>query len=302
MRIATAYAQQLAVDAITDRQARMMETQQQLGSGRRVSNPSDDPIAAAQAERLRSRESRIEAERRAASHARQMLSGADTALGEATELLQSARETLLAASTATVGPNDRAMQAEQLRQVRDRLLAVANRGDGQGGYLFGGRGALSAPFEATGTTYLAQSGQQLVGQEQPTPVTIDGRETFLAIRSTAGPESIFARIDAAIGVLASPATTSTAASAAAHTAIGAIDRAIDRFGATRTMVGERLRGLDAHEQALESGSIENQARLSALVDVDFARGASTLMQQQSALDAALKSYAQVARMTLFDYV
>ena len=302
MRIATAYAQQLAVDGIVERQARLVEAQQQLSSGRRVSQPSDDPVAAAQAERLRSREARIQAEQRAAAHARHMLSSADGALGEATQLLQSARETLLATANATANAGDRAMHAEALRQIRSQLLAVANRGDGNGGYVFGGQGALSAPFDPAGGAYLPQAGDQAVGREQPVPVTLDGRANFLAIRTPSGPESIFARLDTAIATLSNPATTGAGAAAAAGDAIGAVDRALERFGTTRTTVGERLRALEAHEQALESGSIENQSRLSALLDVDFARGASNLMQQQTALEAALKSYAQVARMTLFDYV
>jgi flagellar hook-associated protein 3 FlgL len=302
MRIATAYAQQLAVEGINERQAQLMQTQQRLSSGKRVGTPSDDPLAAAQAERLRSRESRLQAEQRATEQARLMLSSADTALGEATELLQSARETLLAAGTATASAQDRAIHAESLRQVRAQLLAIANRGDGTGGHVFGGQGTQSAPFDASGATYLAQSGAQLVGHEQPTPVTLDGRETFVAIRTPAGPESIFERLDTAIAALSDPAATSAGAAAAAGTAVGAIDRAIDRFSVTRTAVGERLRGLDAHEQALANGSLDNQARLSALVDLDFARGASELMQRQSAMEAALKSYAQIARMTLFDYV
>jgi flagellar hook-associated protein 3 FlgL len=302
MRIATAYAQQLAVDGISERQAKLIEAQQQLASGKRVSKPSDDPMAAAQAEKLRSREARIEAEQRAATHARQMLSSADGALGDATELLQVARETLLAASNATATAQDRAMQAEQLRQIRGQLLAVANRGDGTGGYVFGGQGALAAPVDPSGTAYLAQAGTQVVGQEQPNPVSFDGRENFVAIRTPTGTESIFERLDTAIATLSNPATTPAAAAAAAGTAISSVDRAIDRFGVTRTVVGERLRALDAHEQALANGSIENQSRLSDLVDMDFARGASNMIQQQTSLEAALKSYAQVARMTLFDYV
>jgi flagellar hook-associated protein 3 FlgL len=301
MRIATAYAQQLAVDGISERQAKLIEAQQQLASGKRVSKPSDDPMAAAQAEKLRSREARIEAEQRAATHARQMLSSADGALGDATDLLQVARETLLAAANATATAQDRAMQAEQLRQIRGQLLAVANRSDGTGGYVFGGQGALSAPVDPSGTAYLAQAGTQVVGQEQQYPVSLDGRENFVAIRTPTGTESIFERLDTAIATLSNPATTPAAAAAAAGTAISAVDRAIDRFGVTRTVVGERLRGLDVHEQALASGSIENQSRLSDLVDLDFARGAANMIQQQTSLEAALKSYAQVARMTLFDY-
>ena len=302
MRIATAYAQQLAVEGIAERQAKLLEAQEQLSSGKRVSTPSDDPAAAAQAERLRSREARVAAEQRAATHARQMLSSADTALGDATDLLQSAREALLAASNATTTPQDRALYGEQLRQLRGQLLAVANRGDGTGGYVFGGQGTLTPPVAESGTQYLAPAGTQVVGQEQQNPVSLDGRENFTAIRTPSGTESIFERLDTAIAALTDPATTQVQAAAAAGTAIGSVDRAIDRFGVTRTVVGERLRALDAHEQALASGSIENQSRLSDLVDVDFARGASNMIQQQTSLEAALKSYAQVARMTLFDYV
>ena len=302
MRIGTALSQQLAIDGITDRQARLLRTQDQLASGRRVTAPSDDPVAAAQAEKLRSREARIEAEQRAASLARQALSAADGALGDATTLLQSARDTLLAAGNATANPGDRANHAEALRQVRAQLLGVANRGDGTGGFVFGGQGATGAPIDASGTVYAAQAGTQVVGRDREDPVSLDGRENFVAIRTATGTESIFARLDAAIATLADPTTTAAAASAAAGTAIDAVDRALDRFSTTRTMVGERLRALDAHEQALENGSIEAQARLSELVDVDYARGVSEMMQHQTALDAAMKSYAQIARMTLFDYV
>jgi flagellar hook-associated protein 3 FlgL len=50
MRIGTAFAQQLAIDGIGERQARLLEGQEQLSSGKRISRPSDDPLAAAEAE------------------------------------------------------------------------------------------------------------------------------------------------------------------------------------------------------------------------------------------------------------
>ena len=234
MRIGTSYAQQLAINDIQDRQSKLLETQSQLSSGRRLNTPSDDPMAAAEAERLRSRDARLEAEKRSITHARAALSSSESALGDASDLMQSARETMLAAANSTASASDRLNHGEVLRQIRDRLLSVANRGDGSGGYLFGGQGS---------ATELADM----------------------------------------------------------RTAIDSVDRALDRFGVTRTMVGERLRALDAHEQAVETGSIDNQSRLSELVDVDFAKVASQMVQHQTAYEAAMKSYAQIARMTLFDY-
>ena len=302
MRIGTAYAQMNALDSLNEHQTRMLDAQQQLSSGKRINRPSDDPTAAAEAERLRSREARLDAEKRSVGYARTMLSSADSALGEATELLQSAREVLIASGTGTASPKDRAAYAEQLKQLRAQLLTVANRGDGAGGYIFGGQGTTTVPIDASGTVFNAPAGTQTVGQQQPGPITLDGRANFTAIPAPGGTESIFARLDTAISTLSNPATTSQGASAIVSTTIDAVDRAIDRFGLTRTVVGERLKGLDAHEQSLDGDDLQQQSRLSALVDVDFATAVSTLSQQQVTMEAALKSYAQVARMSLFQYL
>ncbi|HYF57617.1 MAG TPA: flagellar hook-associated protein FlgL [Burkholderiaceae bacterium] len=302
MRISTAYAQSAAIDGISDRQARTLELQEQLASTKRVNRPSDDPVAAAEAERLRSRQARIATEQRAAGYARQVLSAADGALGDADAALQSARESLLSAGNATASAGDRRTYAEQLRQVREQLLSIANRRDGAGGFVFGGQGTRTAPIPTSGATYLPQAGTQRVGQELPATTSLDGRENFVAIPTSTGPMNIFAQLDAAIAVLENPAAAPAAVGAAATAGIGAIDVALERFSTTRTTVGERLKALDAHEQALENGSIDSSARLSQLVDLDMARGISEMVQSQTALEAAMKSYAQVARLTLFDYL
>jgi flagellar hook-associated protein 3 FlgL len=302
MRIGTAFAQQIAIDAIGERQARLLEGQEQLSSGKRISKPSDDPVAAAEAERMRSRESRIEAEKRTTVFARQMLGNAESTLGDADVLLQSAREALLAATNPTLGPADRGIYAAQLRQTREQLLSVANRPDGAGGFVFGGQGTPAAPIAADGTTYAPQAGTQQLGQEMVSSVSLDGRQNFTAVRTATGTESVFAGIDAAIAALEAPGNSAAGVGPILRGVVDTVDRTVERLSVSRTMVGERLRALDAHEQALESGSIELQARLSELVDLDFAKGVSAMVQNQTTLEAAMKSYAQIARLTLFDYI
>lgn len=300
MRIATAYAQQSALDSITERQTRLVQSQEQLSSGKRVNRPSDDPSAAAEAERLRSRESRMDADRRAIGHAREMLSNADAAIGDATGVLQSARDALLSAGNATLSAKDRANVAVQLRHMREQLVSVANRGDGQGGFVFGGQGTAVAPFASDGSAYAAPAGTMKVGQAYASEVSFDGSQHFTAVASPGGPENIFARLDAVIATLEDPATSAAAAHSAAGDAIGSVDRTLDRLATTRTVVGERLKGVDMHEQALETGSIQLKSRLSDLVDVDIAAAITQFTQNQSASEVALKAYAQVSRLTLFN--
>jgi flagellar hook-associated protein 3 FlgL len=302
MRLSTSFAQQQAIETIHERQTQMLRTQEQIATGRRLTTPSEDPVAAAEAERLRSRESRLSVEMRTVSYARHLLSGAETALGDATDVLNAARDTLLAAGNGAVAPADRAKYGAQLREMREQLLMVANRSDGADGYVFGGQGGTVPPIDPAGTAYAPLAGVQELGNEVTNPVTLDGRENFIAIRTATGTESIFARLDVAIAALEDGTLAQTDLASTVNGVIDSVDRATARLSTTRTIVGERLRGIDAHELALENGSIEAQTRLSSLVDLDFARGVSALVQHQTSYEAALKSYAQIARLSLFDYV
>lgn len=302
MRVSSSWAQQSAIDGINERHARVADAQEAISSGRRVNRPSDDPSAAAEAERLRSREARIGAEQRVIGYARQMLSSADSTMADATGLLQSARDTLLLAGNATLSAADRGNFAVALEQIRDQLVSTANRGDGSGGFVFGGQGTPVAPFAADGSAYAAQPGRLQVGQELPSEVSLDGRGVFTAVPAPAGTENIFLRLGAVAATLKDPSTSAASAAAAALGGIDSVDRALDRVSQARTQVGERRKAIEAHEQALESGHIDLASRLSDLVDVDFARALADFNQHQTAADAAMKAYAQVSRLSLFSYV
>ena len=302
MRIATGYAQKVALDGITDRQAALIKSQEQLSSGKRINRPSDDPAAAAEAEKVRSRQARMDAEKRAVGYAQQQLSNADTTIGDATSLLQNARETLLRGANATNNTSDRFTIGANLSAIRDQLLAVANRSDGTGGFVFGGQGANSAPIAADGTTYNAQPGTVQVGQELSSPVSLDGRANVPASPTGAGTESIFAQLDAAIAVFKDPAATAASAAAIAQSTLGSVDRSIDRLGVTRATVGERLNAIETHLKDIENGTIDNASRMSALTDVDFAAAISNMAQNQTTVEAALKSYSTISKMSLFNFL
>jgi flagellar hook-associated protein 3 FlgL len=163
-------------------------------------------------------------------------------------------------------------------------------------------GGVHEYLQCARTAYAPQAGTIEVGTEMSNPVSFDGRENFVAIRTAAGTESIFARLDAAIAVLEDPAAPAATVGETVRGVVDSVDRAMERLSTTRTRVGERLRAIDVHVEALERGSIAAQARLSDLVDVDMVRGLSTLAQQQQGYEAALQSYAKIARLSLFDYV
>lgn len=181
MRVPTLHHAQATLQTLQKRESEQAKLQSQIATGLRVQSPSDDPVAAAQAELARSRLARLEQDQRAAQLAQGTLSSAEGALGQGVDLLHSAREALVAAGNGGYTADERAKLALQLRATRDQLLAVANTPDAAGGYVFGGQGTTTAPFAKTPVGYAANAGTQQVGEQGRFASTVDGRAAFLAL-------------------------------------------------------------------------------------------------------------------------
>jgi len=188
IRISTASAFDTGIATLQKRQSDLNEAQQQLTSGKRISRLSDDPVAAARAERARAAQARSDADQRAVDASRAMVSQIESAFSDAGDLVQQARELLVAAGNTTYGPSERQSLAQQLAAIRAQLLQVVNRGDGAGGYLFGGQGVTVAPFVDApgGVTYAATSGTTHTASSEPLPLAADGRAALLEARGGNG--------------------------------------------------------------------------------------------------------------------
>lgn len=188
MRVSTANRYETAVDSLQRRQRDMTESQLQMTNGKRVNKPSDDPTAAARAERAYVAQQRIVSNQRSVSASRDAMTLAESALGQAGEVMQSARDVIVAAGNGSYSPGERAAQAAQLSQYRDQLLALANQGNGAGGYLFGGQGATALPFLDTpdGVQPAGSGGQIQLSATEQLPTTVDGQAIWLTARSGNG--------------------------------------------------------------------------------------------------------------------
>jgi flagellar hook-associated protein 3 FlgL len=188
MRVSTASRYETAVDNLQRRQRDMAQAQEQMTNGKRINQPSDDPTGAARAERAYIAGMRISSEQRSVAASRNAMTLAESALGQAGDVLQSARETLVNAGNGSYSPSERAAQANQLTQLRSQLLALANQSDGAGGYLFGGQGATTVPFLDTpgGVVAAGTGGQAQLSSTEQMPITVDGQSIWLSARSGNG--------------------------------------------------------------------------------------------------------------------
>lgn len=307
MRITSAFAFDSSLANLQRRQAALAESQQQLTSGKRVLKASDDPAAAAQAERAAAAASRAESQQRALAASRNAMQLAEGALGDAGELLQQARELVVSAGNASYTDAQRRTVGEALRGLRNDLLAVANRTDGTGRYLFGGQGAGSAPLVETpgGVAYAANSGSLAAPLDGDAPLSVDGRAAWLEAPDAANagaPVSVFDVLDAAVNDLLTTGRTSAQVGQTVSTALAGIDVAAGNLGAWRSRAGEALNRADTIGARLSQAKLDAERDRSEAEDLDMLTAISDFQNRQTGYDAALKTYSMVQRMSLFDYL
>ncbi len=188
MRISTTSSFEAGIETLQKRQAELAQSQERLTSGKRVARASDDPAAAARAERALAGVLRSETSQRAVEASRSAMQLTESALADANELLQQAREGLVASGNGSYSDQERAGLARKLAGLREQLLSVANRNDGAGSYLFAGQGTTVAPFldGPGGVSYQALGGELRTEHGTRLPLSVDGEAMWLRARTGNG--------------------------------------------------------------------------------------------------------------------
>ncbi len=307
MRISSAFAFESSLANLQRRQAQLSDTQAQLTSGKRVRLASDDPAGAAAAERALAAGARAEAQLRALGESRNAMQLSESALGDAGDLLQRARELLVSAGNAAFSDAQREPLAQALRGIREDLLAVANRADSAGRYLFGGQGSDRKPLRDSGggVVYEGATGQLNAAAGEVTPLSLDGAAVFLQAPDPANPGAVvdlFATLETAVNELETPGRSSVDVGQTVTTGLAELDAAQGNLSRWRALAGEALNRADGIESRLSQSKVDAARDRSNAEDLDMLTAISDFQGKQTGYDAALKTYSLVQRMTLFDYL
>nr|CBA32076.1 hypothetical protein Csp_D30310 [Curvibacter putative symbiont of Hydra magnipapillata] len=429
-RLASANAYDNALSNLSKRQTALSNLQENLTSGKRVVRPSDDPTAAAQAERSLMRLSRIATDQRALEVQRNTMANAESTLGDVVDALQQFRELVVSAGNGSHTAAERQTIANQLQGLREQILGYANRTDTNGQPLFGALASASVPFTGPTATAPDYTYNGLPGQtatsETAIASSLDGESAFMhqpardgvynvsmttipagrslstgnvsvtdsslvtraTYKITFGPvvagatagtsstsyiieeipatgdlptfpgppyqvgpftvpdypsakpvsvliadqvgppaitgmpglsltitgtpaagdvitvdpnPSIFSVMDDAIRDIGG-AVNANAASQAVGQAIYNLDIGMNRVSAIRGQAGDLLNRADRITSNQESRSIQLEADRSRAEDLDMIKGVADFQNQQTGYQAALQSYAQVQKLSLFNYI
>jgi len=206
MRIATLTFQSDALSQMQTLQADLAKTQSELGTGKKLQSAADDPSGMAQVNQL---DATLSASKQYVTNGQTATANLQLeaqAMTDATNILQSARDLALQANDASLTAAQRQNIAAQLQQQLQELMAIGNRTDSNGNYLFSGNASSTQPFSQSGGS-VSYAGANAVSQIQIGPnQRISGGDTGAAV---------FMNLPAGNG-------TFTSAAAATNTGTGSI--------------------------------------------------------------------------------
>lgn len=260
----------------------------QLSTGKKINKPSDDPVIAMKGIDYRTQVIKVEQYKRNTNEVHTWMDNSDVALDNATQALQKMRELAIQASNDTYGPDERENIMEEVKQLKEHIIDIANT-NVNGKFIFNGTKTNELPI--TTEPYGIEAGK---------PVNIEVSSNTKLQANVAGSEvfskQLFEKIDRFIDAL------DTNNQSKIEGNIGALEGSIDNVINARADLGARMNRLELIENRLSSQEITAKKSMSTNEDIDYEEVITKLLAQESVHRAALSAGSRIIQPTLLDFL
>lgn len=259
--------------------------QSDISSGKRISAPSDDPVAAARIAQIRLAQADQATWSRNVTTAQSVAAQVDTTLTGVAAVFNRVKELTLAGASQSASATDRQAMVQELNDLNTTLNNYA-----------------------TATT---PTGQDIFPTTSPLLVSVSAADHVAA---TAQRSDVFEGIPVVHGGTNSLSSIITAAAAAIATddpatrgslttaSLSDIDSAVTHITSQQSAQGLRAARLDSAAESLTNSGEQLTEERSSLEDTDVANAVLQLNAKTLSLQAAQAAFARVNRNTLFDFL
>ncbi|URN96092.1 MAG: flagellar hook-associated protein FlgL [Candidatus Pristimantibacillus lignocellulolyticus] len=280
--------------------ANIMDWQNKLATGEKISKPSDDPVGIGYQMRYTTELSRNEQYLANANTGVGWLSQTDSVLQQANSILQRLNTLVNQAANGTVTPEVREQIGLEVSQLREQMVTIGNS-TYDGRYIFNGQKTDQAPYtSANAASDTTDSGVYYlnVSSSVAVEVSLPGETVFGKAGGNAS-ENIFQMFDDIIGHLnGGQPIDQTALSAS----LNDIDGAIGQISLSLAEVGARMNRFELIQSRIGDEKVSLSTLKQGVADVDMADAIIQLQLQQNVLQASLSVGAKVMQMSLLDYI
>ena len=298
MRITNNTVQRHILSDMNAAQARMIDSQGKIASGKAISKPSDDPFAAARSLALRESIGGIRQHQRNVDDARGWQDAAESALARITDSVHRARELVTQGATDTVDQGARTAIAREIDELIAGIKENANTKYG-GQYVFSGTRTDHPPYaEGTGDAYQGDNG--LIAREVGPGVSLGINQiatSFLGGGQASGDNKL-------LHVLRDVSDHLKANDGAAlrGSDLKRFEAALEQVIDARAINGARSNRLEAASSRLSELEQSTLSQISDVEDVDIAKALIDFNSQQAGYQAALRAGANIVQSSLMDFL
>lgn len=297
MRIATNTVIENSLINLQGAQTRLVNAQQTVSTGKSLNQPSDDPSGLSQDLSIRTTLDNLDQYRRNLDDTKGFVGLTDTALGQVTQQLRSARQLALQGANGTIDAATRDGMADQTKQIAVEVAQIANSTYGTR-FIFGGQRTTQTPYVPDGTgSYKYQGGSQPSADEDLT-VTIG--ETDTVVINVSG-NRIFDKAFKALADLQNHLANGQL-STISNSDLAALDDALKTVTTIQADFGSKAQRIQQTTDNIEEKKVQLQGILSQMEDADLPKAILELQTSQMSYQAALTAAARTFQNSLLDFL
>jgi flagellar hook-associated protein 3 FlgL len=297
-RITNLMASQQVLENINSSQDAMSVTMEQMSTGKRINQPSDDPYGASLAVSLNGQLSRLDDYASNVSDGTAWTSSGLSALQSITSQVQRAQELVTEANNGTETSTEMQSAGAEISQLIQGIKSDANTTyDGQ--YVFGG-GSTTAPYSTADNSFHGDVGGQIqrtvgAGTGDSANVTVNSQLYSVLNGSGNDDTGLLSQLQSIADSLNAGSPPPSGALTQLSGSLSGLSQQSAVLGAAQdrlSLASTRIQGL----QTSVTGALGDDQ------DANMAQTLTTFSNEQAAFSAALKAGANIVQTSLMDFL
>jgi flagellar hook-associated protein 3 FlgL len=297
-RVTNLMASQQVLTNINSGQDGLLETEEQLSTGKRINKPSDDPYGASLAVTLKGQLARLGDYTNNISDGTAWTTAGLSALQSMTDQVQRAQELVTESSNGTESASEMQSAGAEIQQLVDGIKSDANASY-NGQYVFGG-GGTTAPYSSADNSFHGTVGGQVqrtvsAGTSDTANVTVN-TQVYQVLNGSANDDT------GLLSQLQSMADALKAGNPPPANSLTQLSNSLSGLEQQSATLGSAQDRLSQASTRLQSLQLSVTDSLSTDQDANMAQTMTTFSNQQAAFTAALKAGANIVQTSLMDFL
>jgi flagellar hook-associated protein 3 FlgL len=302
-RVTTQMTSQNLLANINQALDRIDTTQQELSTGKRINQPSDDPYGTSLALQLNNQLSSLNSYANNITDGTGWTQAAQPAMTDVANAVQRVRELVLGAANGTQTKADMQASAAEVNQLIDEIKQDANT-QYNGQYVFAGSATTTAPYQSgSSDAYAGNAGQvtRTIGPNSSLAVNVNLSAVLGTGQTTPGQPAGDGLLLNTLRNIADDLQSGNSSSLSAND-LGQLDTNLNALTGLQSGLGAVQDRLEMASSRIQSLQATDAQALSNTQDADMAKTEIDFSTEQAALTAALQAGAHIVQQSLMNFL